>query len=91
LPVLPSPLNFSTAAFAVSKIAFNLVFNRVLILRLSGEDDWLSYGVSMTMLFNGLRVSRVAGVEDSCAGKARWKYPNLRWGAAVATSAARPC
>jgi len=33
---------------------------------------------------NGLRVSRVAGVKDSCGGKERW-------GAAVATLAARAC
>ncbi len=41
--------------------------------------------------FIGLSVNRVAGVADSFAGKTRWKYPNLRWGAAVATSAARAC
>src|SRR3990172_12239052 len=33
-------------------------------------------------------VSRVAGVEDSYAGKTRPNYTNLCWGAAVATSAA---
>ena len=33
--------------------------------------------------------SRVAGVEDSPAGKTRRKYTNLRWGGAVATAAAR--
>jgi len=41
--------------------------------------------------FNGLRVSRVAGVEDSCAGKTRRNNQSLRWGGAVATSAARAC
>jgi len=40
---------------------------------------------------NCLRISRVAGVEDSFAGKTRWNYPNLRWGGAVATSAATRC
>ena len=38
-----------------------------------------------------VRFSRVAGIEDSYAGKTRHNNQSVRWGSAVATSAASGC
>jgi hypothetical protein len=47
--------------------------------------------VLITMTLDPANITRAVGVKDYFAGKTRWNCTSLRWGGAVATSAATCC